>query len=69
MDVFDNEPDISPELYRYAPMLLLTPHIASATVEARNKMGEQAVAAILDTLKGIKPQNMVDEKVWEMRRK
>lgn len=68
LDVFDNEPDISPELIAM-PNVITTPHIASATWEARGKMGEQAVAAILDTLSGTKPQNMVDEKVWEMRRK
>lgn len=68
LDVFDNEPDISPELIEN-PRVITTPHIASATIEARNKMGEQAVAAIVDTLSGQKPQNMVDEKVWDNRRK
>lgn len=68
LDVFDNEPNISPELYDMSNVIT-TPHIASATNEARNKMGEQAVASILDTLKGIKPQNLVDETVWEKRRK
>jgi len=67
LDVFDNEPDISPELYDM-PNVITTPHIASATWEARNKMGEQAVAAILDTFTNIKPQNLVDETVWEKRR-
>jgi len=32
-------------------------------------MGEQAVAAILDTLVGTKPQNLVEENVWPARRK
>ncbi|MGA2910542.1 MAG: D-glycerate dehydrogenase [Candidatus Microgenomates bacterium] len=68
LDVFDNEPNIAPELIE-APNVITTPHIASATWEARNKMGEQAVAAIINTLSGTKPQNMVDEKVWEVRRK
>lgn len=68
LDVFDNEPNIAPELIE-APNVITTPHIASATWEARNKMGEQAVAAIIDTMTGTKPQNMVDEKVWEVRRK
>ena len=68
LDVFDNEPDISPELIAM-PNVIMTPHIASATFEARAKMGEQAVAAILDTFTGTKPQNMVDEKVWDTRRK
>jgi glyoxylate reductase len=68
LDVFDNEPDISPELYDM-PNIITTPHIASATWEARNKMGEQAVTAILDTFAGTRPQNLVDEAVWEKRRK
>lgn len=68
LDVFDNEPNISPELYDM-PNVITTPHIASATWEARNKMGEQAVTAILDTFAGTKPQNLVDESVWEKRRK
>jgi glyoxylate reductase len=68
LDVFENDPDISPELYDM-PNVITTPHIASATWEARNKMGEQAVSAILDTFAGTNPQNLVDENVWETRRK
>lgn len=68
LDVFDNEPNISPELISNQ-RVVITPHIASATLEARNKMGEQAVSAIIDVLSGVKPQNIVDENVWEMRRK
>lgn len=68
LDVFDNEPNISPELVNNQ-RVIVTPHIASATWEARNKMGEQAVSAIKDVLSGIKPQNMVDENVWTVRRR
>ena len=68
LDVFENDPDIAPELYDM-PNVITTPHIASATWEARNKMGEQSVAAILDTFAGTKPQNLVDDTVWEKRRK
>jgi glyoxylate reductase len=68
LDVFESEPNVSPKLLAL-PNVIMTPHIASATFEARQKMGEQAVDAILDTLAGTKPQNMVDEKVWETRRK
>jgi glyoxylate reductase len=68
LDVFENDPDISPELYDM-PNVITTPHIASATWEARTKMGEQAVAAILDTFAGTKPQNLVDETIWDKRRK
>jgi glyoxylate reductase len=68
LDVYDNEPNIDPELIGMENVIL-TPHIASATWEAREEMGEQAVLAILNTLKGEKPQNLVNEKVWKKRRK
>lgn len=67
LDVFENEPDIHPELINMENVIL-TPHIASATIEARNKMGEQAVSAILDTLAGKMPTNIVNKEVWEKRR-
>ncbi len=68
LDVFESEPDINPKLIAM-PNVIMTPHIASATFEARQKMGEQAVDAILDVVNGTKPQNMVDEKIWDTRRK
>ena len=68
LDVFDNEPDINPELVGMENVVL-TPHIASATKEAREKMSEQAVNAILDALDGKKPENLVNEEVWGKRRK
>jgi glyoxylate reductase len=68
LDVYDNEPNIGPELIGM-PNVITTPHIASATREAREKMGEQAVAAIIDLFSDQKPQNIIDEKVWNNRRK
>lgn len=68
LDVFDNEPNIEPELLN-APNVITTPHIASATWEARNKMGTQAVDAILDVFSDKKPENMVNPEIWESRRK
>lgn len=68
LDVYENEPEINPELIGMENVIL-TPHIASATWEAREKMGEQAVNAILDTLVDKKPDNLVDEKAWSKRRK
>jgi glyoxylate reductase len=67
LDVFESEPQISPDLISL-PNVIMTPHIASSTWEAREKMGEQAVGAILDVLSGKKPQNIVNEEVWEKRR-
>lgn len=68
LDVFESEPDISLELIAM-PNVIMTPHIASATFEARNKMGEMAVAAILDVLSDKKPENLVNPEVWSSRRK
>jgi glyoxylate reductase len=68
LDVFDNEPNVNPELIGMENVVL-TPHIASATWEAREKMGEQAVSSILDVLDGKKPENLVNKEVWGKRRK
>lgn len=69
LDVFENEPIIDPELIGMENVIL-TPHIASATVEAREKMGQLAVDAILKILKEDKmPENTVNPEVWEKRRK
>ncbi len=66
LDVYESEPDINPELIAMENVIL-TPHIASATKEARDKMCEQAVNAIFDVLSGKKPENIVNEEVWEQR--
>jgi len=68
IDVFETEPNVNPELIGMENVIL-TPHIASATWEAREKMGNLAVDAILKTLNGEKPENLVSEEVWEKRRK
>jgi len=68
LDVFDNEPNIDPELIGMEN-IILTPHIASGTNEARAKMGSQAVAAILAVAANQKPENLVNPEVWEKRRR
>ncbi|OGM75117.1 hypothetical protein A2382_03270 [Candidatus Woesebacteria bacterium RIFOXYB1_FULL_38_16] len=69
LDVYDNEPNINPELIAMENVVL-TPHIASATKEAREKMGEMAVWAIINCLdKNLKPDNIVNPEVWDKRRK
>lgn len=68
LDVFDNEPNLNPELIGL-PNVILTPHIASATVEARQKMGELAVTSILDVASDREPQNLANPESWQKRRK
>ncbi|OGY09419.1 MAG: hypothetical protein A2782_01195 [Candidatus Blackburnbacteria bacterium RIFCSPHIGHO2_01_FULL_43_15b] len=67
LDVHENEPQMNPELMQMENAIL-TPHIASATYAVREKMAEQAVDSILKTLKGEKPENLVNPEVWGKRR-
>ena len=39
VDVFEDEPNV-PEALRASPKVVLTPHIASATVETRTRMAD-----------------------------
>lgn len=57
-DVFENEPDPHPELLQMENVVL-TPHIASATVEARRKMGDLAVLNLVEGLAGRKAPNEI----------
>lgn len=68
LDVYDNEPNINPELVAMENVII-TPHIASATWEAREKMGYMAVDSILQVFAGEKPENIVNYDVWDKRRK
>jgi glyoxylate reductase len=68
MDVYENEPIINPELVAMENVIM-TPHIASATHEAREAMGKLAVDALLNTFNDQMPQNIVNKDVWEKRRK
>ncbi len=68
LDVFETEPNIDPELFGM-PNVITTPHIASATYEAREEMGKMAIEAIEEFSKGQMPANIVNKDVWENRRK
>lgn len=58
IDVFEFEPEITPEL-KNLDNIILTPHIASATIETRNKMAELAAANIIEALEGRVPPNLI----------
>ena len=68
LDVFETEPNIDPELVGMENVIL-TPHIASATIEARDDMGRLAVEGILNTFADKIPSNIVNKEVWQKRRK
>lgn len=58
LDVFENEPAVNPELLSLKNVVL-TPHIASATREARDQMSLVAADNVLAVLEGRPPLNPV----------
>jgi len=64
LDVFENEPEVHPELIDLKNVVL-TPHIGSATQKTRNKMAEMAAQSIIAVLSGEKPENIVNPEVYD----
>ena len=62
LDVYEDEPNVSPELLKL-DNVTLTPHIASCTLKARMGMCEEALKGITDVLNGEKPYNVVNPEV------
>jgi glyoxylate reductase len=58
LDVFENEPSIHPGLKR--PNVVLTPHIASASIETRSKMAVMAANNIVAMFKDQRPPNILN---------
>ncbi len=59
LDVFEFEPKITKGLLKLQN-IILTPHIASASVEARNQMAEVAAQNVIDFFENGKPKNQVN---------
>jgi len=58
LDVFENEPFIHPGLKR--PNVVLTPHLASASIETRSRMATMAANNVVALFKGQRPANMLN---------
>ncbi len=58
LDVFVGEPNVNPRLLS-APRATLLPHIGSATVATRTRMGRLACQGVVDVLAGRSPPNQV----------
>ena len=58
LDVYEHEPDIHPDLLRLSNVVLL-PHLGSATMETRVRMGMMVMENITATLSGKEPPNRV----------
>jgi glyoxylate reductase len=61
LDVYENEPFIHPGLKR--PNVVLTPHIASASLETRTRMACMAAENVTALFKGQRPPNMLNPEV------
>jgi glyoxylate reductase len=58
LDVFENEPAIHPGLLGH-PNVVLLPHLGSATLEARQDMGDRVIANIMTFQNGHRPPDRV----------
>lgn len=58
LDVFENEPLIHPGLLGH-PNVVLLPHLGSATIEARQDMGDRVIANIQTFANGHRPPDRV----------
>src|SRR5690242_20644235 len=63
LDVFENEPFLHPGLKR--PNVILTPHIASASVETRTKMACMAAENVVALFMGRRPPNLLNPEVLQ----
>ena len=56
----DLTPKMNRELRSYGPNLLVTPHVASASVATRQRMAGIAVDSIIEALEGKTPEHCVN---------
>jgi glyoxylate reductase len=68
LDVFENEPQIEPELLDM-DNVVMAPHVGSASYETRSKMSSMTADNLLAVLKGQLPPNLVNTDVWDRRRR
>jgi lactate dehydrogenase-like 2-hydroxyacid dehydrogenase len=64
LDVFETEPCVQPGLLKL-PNVVLTPHIGTATQEARLRMAILAAENLLTALEGRRPPNVVNPEVYK----
>jgi glyoxylate reductase len=63
LDVYEREPHIEPDLIDLENVVLL-PHIGSASVETRTRMGVMAAENLIAGLRGERPPNCVNPEVF-----
>jgi D-3-phosphoglycerate dehydrogenase len=69
LDVFEKEPPEKDNPLFAMDKVIVTPHLSSFTEDGKRKMGIAVVEGVLDVLEGKKPQFLVNQGVWETRRR
>lgn len=64
IDTFENEPRVNPELAKIEEFVALAPHIGSASMETRLKMGKMAVQNMIAGLANEEPPNLINKEVF-----
>jgi len=64
LDVFEEEPSVHLELIKMKENVVLAPHIGSASIETRLRMTKMAAMNMVEGLKGNRPPNLVNERVY-----
>jgi glyoxylate reductase len=64
LDVFENEPDVHPDLLGLENVVII-PHLGSATVDTRRAMGLLAVENVFAALDGRRPPTILNPEVLE----
>ncbi|NLG69282.1 MAG: phosphoglycerate dehydrogenase [Firmicutes bacterium] len=67
LDVLSQEPPPPSHPLLSAPNVILSPHAAAQTAEARDRMAEAAVESVLDALSGRRPRNVINPEVYGPR--
>ncbi len=64
LDVTDPEPPVAGNPLLYMDNVILTPHIASATLVGRQRLVVHAMERVLIALRGEQPPDMLNPEVW-----
>jgi glyoxylate reductase len=64
LDVYEREPELEPGLYDLENAVL-APHLGSATIGTRTKMGNMAAENCLAGCRGERPPNLVNPEIYE----
>src|SRR5439155_20175004 len=67
LDVFDPEPPDPASRLLSHDRVVATPHIASATSAAKDRLWRGAIAQALQVLRGERPPHLVNAEVWPDR--